>query len=197
MDYSVRVDGGEFLHLSPALLPCYPYFREKGFDSNQKRGIIGIKMGWNAMTPEKIKNAQRTSLYLHLAVMASLLLYISVVELLGTRIGPTSVRSDYLPTLRFIFYGITIVVIFTIRRMNSLFKFWAKQGKRERNLPSLLKLSVISSLLCEIPALLGLIYFLLKGVRRDFYYLIILSGVLLFMNFPKYSRWQPLIDSDE
>lgn len=149
------------------------------------------------MTPEKIKNAQRTSLYLHLGVMVSLLLYIAVVEILGTKIASTSVHSGSLSTLRYVFYGITIVLIFAIRRMNSLFKFGAKTGKREKSLSQLLKLSFVISLLCEIPALLGLIYFLVKGVKRDFYYLIILSGVLLFLNFPKYSKWQPLIESKE
>lgn len=144
-----------------------------------------------------IKNVHLTSVYLHLAVMTSLLLYIAVVELLGERIGPTSVGTDNLSTLRYVFYGITVVVIFTIRRMNSLFKFGAKTGKREKNVPKLLKLSFGISLLCEIPALLGFIYFLLKGIKRDFYYLTILSGIILFLNFPRYSRWESLTEFEK
>lgn len=149
------------------------------------------------MTPEKVKSVQRTSLSLHLAVMASLLLYIAVVEFLGTRIRPDAGPSSSLSSLRYIFYGITIALIFFIRRMNSLFKFGAKTEKREKNLQRLLKLSLVTSLLCEIPALLGFIYFLLKGFKRDFYYLIILSAALLLLNFPRYSKWKPLIESEE
>jgi len=146
---------------------------------------------------EKAKSSHRTALYFHLMIMGSLLIYIAVVELFGARLSPSSAHSSYLSSLRYIFYGITIVVIFTIRRINSLFKLKPITGKIEKNLNRLLRLTIITSLLCEIPALLGLVYFLVKGIKRDFYYLLILSAVLLLLYFPRYSKWQPLTEKGE
>ncbi len=148
---------------------------------------------------EKMRNAYRTSLYFHLAVMVSLLLYIAVVELIGARISASAatVGSNYLSSLRYIFYGVTIVVIFTIRRVSSAFKVKPRTGKIERSIQRMLRVSIAITVLCEIPAMLGFIYFLLKGGKRDFYYLIILSGVLLFLYFPKYSKWQPFTETGE
>ncbi|MFW6137276.1 MAG: hypothetical protein ACOC5U_04280, partial [Candidatus Aminicenantaceae bacterium] len=49
---------------------------------------------------------------------------------------------------------------------------------------------VWTAALCEIPALLGLMFFLLTGTSRDFYFLLILSVILFFMYFPKKIQWQ-------
>jgi hypothetical protein len=146
---------------------------------------------------KKIQNAHRTSLYIHLAVMGSLLVYIAVVELIGSRFSSFAGQASYLSSLRYIFYGITIVVIFTIRRVQSAFKLKPRTGKIERSINRMLRVSVITSILCEIPAVLGVVYFLIKGVKRDFYYLIILSAVLMLLYFPKYAKWQPLIERGE
>jgi cytochrome bd-type quinol oxidase subunit 2 len=143
---------------------------------------------------EKVKGDYRISMYIHLGIMGSLLVYIALVEGFGMKLSPYKDHASYLSSLRYIFYGITIVVIFTIRRINSLFKLKPITGKIEKNLNRLLRISIITSLLCEIPALLGLVYFLTKGIKKDFYYLVILSAVLLLLYFPRYSKWRPLAE---
>lgn len=146
---------------------------------------------------EKVKHTYQISLYIHLGIMASVLIYIALVEIFGMRLSPYSDQSSYLSSMRYIFYGITIVVIFTIRRITSLFKLKPITGKIEKNLKRMLRISVITSLLCEIPALLGLVYFLVKGIKKDFYYLVILSAVLLLLYFPRYSNWESLAEREE
>ena len=146
---------------------------------------------------EKIKSTYQVSLYIHLGVMASLLIYIALVEIFGMKLSPYSDQSSYLTSMRYIFYGITIVVIFAIRRITSLFKLRPITGKIEKNLRRMLRISIITSLLCEIPALLGLVYFLVKGIKKDFYYLVILSAVLLLLYFPRYSSWESLAEREE
>ncbi|MFW6140524.1 MAG: hypothetical protein ACOC5S_04135 [Acidobacteriota bacterium] len=146
---------------------------------------------------EKVKSTYRISLYIHLGIMGSLLIYIALVEVFGMRLSPYSGQTGYLSSMRYIFYGITIVVIFTIRRINSMFKMRPVKGKLDKNLNRLLRISILTSLLCEIPALLGLVYFLAKGIKKDFYYLVILSAVLLLLYFPRYSRWSPLAERGE
>jgi len=146
---------------------------------------------------KKIKGAYQVSLYFHLVVMGSLLIYIAVVELFGADLSLYGDRYSYLSSLRYIFYGITIVVIFAVRRLNSLFKLRPVAGRAHKTIKRMMTLNIIISLLCEIPGLLGLVYFLMKGIKKDFYYLIILSGVLLILNFPRYARWSPLIETGE
>ena len=146
---------------------------------------------------EKIKSTYQVSLYIHLGVMASLLIYIALVEIFGMKLSPYSDQSSYLTSMRYIFYGITIVVIFAIRRITSLYKLKPITGTIEKNLNRMLRISVITSLLCEIPALLGLVYFLVKGIKKDFYYLVILSAVLLLLYFPRYSSWESLAEREE
>jgi len=146
---------------------------------------------------EKVKGAHQVTLYFHLVVMGSLLIYIAVVELFGANLSPYGDRYSYLSSLRYIFYGITIVVIFAIRRINSLFKLRPVRGRADKTVKRMMNLNIITSLLCEIPGLLGLVYFLMKGIKKDFYYLIILSGVLMLLYFPRYARWKPLIETGE
>jgi len=137
-------------------------------------------------------------LMIHLVIMGSLLVIIALVEILGSKLtSAPGTYSSYLSSLRYIFYGIAVVVIFTIRRINSLFKLRPRTGKVERSINRMLSLSIITSLLCEIPGILGLAYFLLKGTKRDFYYLMILSAVLLLLYFPKYSKWQLMTEKGE
>jgi hypothetical protein len=145
----------------------------------------------------KVKGTHQVTLYFHLAVMGSLLIYIAVVELFGANLRPYGDRYAYLSSLRYIFYGITIVVIFAIRRLSSLFKLRAIPGRTDRTVKRMMTLNIITSLLCEIPGLLGLVYFLMKGIKKDFYYLVILSGVLMLLYFPRYARWKPLIETGE
>jgi len=150
----------------------------------------------NSIT-EKVKGAHRVTLYIHLGIMGSLLIYIALVEIFGMKLSPYSDQASYLSSLRYIFYGITIVVIFTIRRINSLFKLRPVTGRINKNVNRMMRISIITSLLCEVPALLGLVYFLVKGIKKDFYYLVILSAVLLLLYFPRYSKWEPLAERGE
>jgi hypothetical protein len=146
---------------------------------------------------KKVKRAHQVSLSFHLVVIGSLFIYIAVVELFGARLSPYGDRYAYLSSLRYIFYGIAVVVIFAIRRLKSLFKIRAIPGRVDKTIRKMMTLNIITSLLCEIPGLLGLFYFFMKGIKKDFYYLIILSGVLMFLYFPRYARWKSLIEKGE
>ncbi|MCX6560164.1 MAG: hypothetical protein NTZ26_06560 [Candidatus Aminicenantes bacterium] len=50
--------------------------------------------------------------------------------------------------------------------------------------------SVASLVLADLPAVLGLVLFLAGGYNRDFYALLFVSMLLLFMYFPRGSVWQ-------
>ena len=50
--------------------------------------------------------------------------------------------------------------------------------------------SIMAAAFCEIPALLGLIFYFMGGGRRDAYFMVAISVVLFIMNFPSRERWQ-------
>jgi hypothetical protein len=45
-------------------------------------------------------------------------------------------------------------------------------------------------------AIMGLILFLLSGLRRDFYLLLVLSFIFVFLFFPRYSNWEEWVRSN-
>jgi hypothetical protein len=53
----------------------------------------------------------------------------------------------------------------------------------------MLQASVLTSALAEVPALFGLVLFLMSGLNVDFYVLTFVSLVLMFMFFPRYAGW--------
>jgi F0F1-type ATP synthase membrane subunit c/vacuolar-type H+-ATPase subunit K len=59
---------------------------------------------------------------------------------------------------------------------------------------SLYRTAVISLTLAEIPALAGMVLFLLAGLNRDFYFLLFASSVLVFMYFPRASAWETILE---
>jgi hypothetical protein len=68
-----------------------------------------------------------------------------------------------------------------------------RPGEDQRGLVSRLsRASVVTSALAEIPAVLGLVLFLLTGLSRDFYPLLFVSLFLEFMYFPRLRVWQDL-----
>ena len=47
--------------------------------------------------------------------------------------------------------------------------------------------------LAEIPAILGLVLFLIAGYNRDFYVLLFVSLFLLFMYLPRLKSWEDIL----
>jgi hypothetical protein len=81
-------------------------------------------------------------------------------------------------------------VVLAIRAVNG-----NRLGRREGEadevwLDRISSASILGSALAELPALLGLALFLMGGYNRDFYALLLVSLVLLFMYFPRASAWQ-------
>jgi len=61
-------------------------------------------------------------------------------------------------------------------------------------LSRLFDLTVLTLCLAEIPALLGLILFLIAGYNRDFYILLFVSLFLLFMYLPRLKNWEDILE---
>lgn len=120
---------------------------------------------------------------LYMAFIVSLFVYALVAELLSSQVQnfPLQITEnpDY-SKLRYIFYGVSIILIILVR---SLRKTLLKKAPVHIN-------AIITAAICESPAILGLILFILSGIKRDFYFLLIISLFLLFMYFPRLSHWE-------
>lgn len=120
---------------------------------------------------------------IYMAFVASLFIYALVVELLTSQVqsfpSSTNIGWDY-SKLRYLFYGIAVVMIILLRSLRVTLL------KKAPLHPA----AIITAAICESPAILGLVLFMLTGIKRDFYFLSVISLFLLFMYFPRYSHWE-------
>ncbi len=86
-------------------------------------------------------------------------------------------------------------VVLAIRRLNGA-RLNPRPGESEAAwLDRFSSAAILGLALAELPSLLGLGLFLLGGYNRDFYALLAVSLVLLFMYFPRASAWQARRDA--
>lgn len=139
---------------------------------------------------DELKQKYKVALIIHVAMMASLLIYLLLVEFFADQLGISSIdpfQEDN--SLRYIFYGAAILLIILIRRIRDM--MMRRKIDASQDMPSrLATASIITSSFCEIPAILGFVLFILTGINRDFYFLTAISLILFIMYFPRYSFWE-------
>jgi len=149
-------------------------------------------------TIKDMKKAYQTTTIINSAIMASLVIYVVVVEIMKARFEPFEGlidNFDFIP-LRYALYALAmanLIVIVQIRKV--LLKKASFDDSRDA-IERLRRTSIITSAFCEIPAIMGLILFLLSGLRRDFYLLLVLSFIFVFLFFPRYSNWEEWVRSN-
>ncbi len=130
------------------------------------------------------------AVWIHAALMASLPVYLLLVLVMLPRMQglPAAGSDSRFALLRYIFYGAAVGIVLLIRRIQTWFAPRPGVSSAERT-ARLLQVSILSSSLCEVPAILGLTLELLAGWRRDFYFLLILSLALFVIYFPRRTFW--------
>jgi F0F1-type ATP synthase membrane subunit c/vacuolar-type H+-ATPase subunit K len=146
----------------------------------------------NMEYPPEFKKAFTTGRLIGEAMVSCLFLYFLVVVFLKAHFRPFLgvSRVQWLQTLRFSFFGAAAVVSILNRLINGWLLKNRTQGDFNKGLRSLFRASVISLALAEVPALIGLVLFLLRGLEMDFYVLLFVSLVLVFMYFPRQKNWE-------
>ncbi len=148
----------------------------------------------------ELERAYRTSKIISAAMAGSLLMYVIIVEVLKFR----EITLNILPTpildmLRFIFVFLSFAAYFIINFLSNKLLIKKPEASHEELLGKLARANIISMALCELPALFGLVLFLGSGIPREFYLLLILSLILFYIFFPRYSfwsAWSKIIDKD-
>jgi len=146
----------------------------------------------NDMNDRDFSQAFRLAVILGAAVIGSLFIYVIVVEYVKANhqslVGFVSIQD--IKSLRYIFYALSIVHVFILRIARGLLFKKLPKDDRQKLISRLRQASIISVVLSEGPALYGLVFFFLSGISRDFYLLLLVSGFLLFMYFPRIKNWQ-------
>ena len=144
-----------------------------------------------------LKKAYRTSVIFYIAFMLSLIIYLIVFAVLKARIPEFQGMMEKIdfPWLRFAFYGLGLVQIFLIKFIRETATKSLTTVDVQILIQHLQRVSMISAVLCEVPAMLGWVLFFLSGNSQDFYFLMIVSFFLFVIYFPRLSNWEKWVKS--
>jgi hypothetical protein len=136
----------------------------------------------------RLRAAHKQATLIMYAVMATLVIYVAVVEWINrTR---DVLETEALPEVaRFILYGVAISMVFLTQIVRALVLRGIPR-ELDAALQRLNLASVITGVLAETPALMGLVLFIVWGQYTDFYILLFVSLYLFVRHFPRYGTWE-------
>jgi hypothetical protein len=126
------------------------------------------------------------------AIIASLVIYLGLVEVLRAALKPFrgfAAIADIQP-IRYAVFGAAVVVIILIRVLRPRLLRKNPREDPKTALHRFQRAALLTMVLGEIPAILGLGLFLLGGNNVDFYILVFTSLLLVFMYFPRREAWE-------
>ena len=146
---------------------------------------------------EELRRSFRTVLIIAVSILFTLLLFLALEEIMRARLKPfAGYAADGSPqTLRYLIFGLAVVVILLIRMIRGAMLRKRPNEDFAALTQRLVRASVVTFVLAEIPAVLGLMLFFLRGLNRDFYALLFVSLIVVFMHFPRLASWREWIDS--
>jgi len=148
---------------------------------------------------EIIKKTHRIASLVGFSVFGAMILYLVLEELIRSKMAPFYgfYHLENTQTLRYLFYGLSAFSLILARVLQG----WLLKKKGSETpidlLNKLHRTSLIMIIMSELPALFGLILFLLAGLNRDFYVLLAISVVVLFIFFPRLRAWEEWIFSSQ
>jgi len=137
----------------------------------------------------RLREAHRRATIITYAVMATLAVYVIAVELIH-RTSDVTVAQSFPEVVRYVLYGVAISMVFLTQIVRALFLRGIKRGDLDTALARLNVSSVVTGVLAETPALMGLVMFIVWGQYSDFYILFFVSLYLTVRHFPRYGTWE-------
>jgi hypothetical protein len=139
---------------------------------------------------DKLAKAYQTNNIISYALAASMLLYVVIVEAFRFKgVTLNLLNLAILEKLRFVFVFLSFALYFIINFFNQKLLVKKSTDTQESLLQKLTLTNIISLACCDLPALFGFVLFLCSGNPRDFYLLLIISVLLFYFFFPRYSFW--------
>ncbi|OGR44299.1 MAG: hypothetical protein A2X35_02410 [Elusimicrobia bacterium GWA2_61_42] len=146
------------------------------------------------MNGEKTRKAYLAAAAAAGGIIAAVFFYAGVVEVLR-KLGhkpPLTPPAAY--ALKYALYLAGAASLAALKQVNRLQQ--AKKSTLEETLKALTLAAVVRAAVCEVPAVCGLVLFLLTGYYADFYLLAAFSAALGVYNFPRLSAWETRLRED-
>lgn len=143
---------------------------------------------------EQLRKSYQTAAIVAAAVTASTVMYALVAELVARAGFTPPLSSAAANVIKFAFYIAAASSYVTVRAADRV--FGAKRPDPASALKALVTQAVVRAALCEMPAILGLVLFLLTGLRADLYMLLSVAVALELWHFPRLSRWEERLRAD-
>ena len=126
------------------------------------------------------------------AMAASTFLYAVAVAVVSISQAPfEGFAGQAQPTgLRLVLWIIAVVVAGVIGLVRKALLGHSPAGDQAAQARRLVSTSIVTAALAEVPAVLGLVLFMLSAMRIDFYALFVLSLVLQAVYFPRLEGWR-------
>jgi hypothetical protein len=138
-----------------------------------------------------LRQEYRVTAIVAVAMLGAVAMYAAVVTVLQLQQQPFSgFAPDRLGQLR---EGFLLAILFVLIGVRMTRKGVLKKepGDSPKALVNKLRVATIATFaLCEVPAILGLVLFLLGGASKDFYSLALVSVAFMVLYFPRYRHWE-------
>lgn len=141
---------------------------------------------------DEIGRSIRPATLVSTVIIASLVVYLALVLVIQTAFRPFRGLAGIadLQPLRYVAYGAAAAVILLLLVLRPrLFKKRAGEDVGSA-LQRLQKAALLTMVLSEGPAIIGLVLFFVGGNAADFYKLLFASIVLAFIHFPRRGAWE-------
>ena len=140
---------------------------------------------------EGLKSNYRRAVFLWIAMVGGIFIYLILVELLKSEVHfyqKDSSSPEVMPIKYFLlsFTALTLFLIWFVRRQI----LRGEAAKQIKSSSRLLIASVATHALCETVAITGLTFFLLTRNPLSFYPFLVLSLTLFTYFFPRYAQWK-------
>lgn len=146
------------------------------------------------MDKERLKKAYLSAAIAAAGIIAGIVFYTVVVEILNGMGHKPPLQAQAADAAKYALYCLGISALAVLKMAE--IKLGGKKETPEATVKALTTLAIVRAALCELPAIAGLLIFLLTGKRLDFYLLVVFSVGLEIYNFPRLAQWEERIRGD-
>jgi hypothetical protein len=150
------------------------------------------------MDPEahsRIKAAHKAASLIGISIIVSLMVTLAASEAIRAWLRPFRGFVDLRDPqrVRYAFFAAAILAVVLVRVLRRSLPRRTGAPGAGPDLRRIQRSAILTVVLCEVPALLGLVLFLVGGFNIDFYLLLFVSLVLIFIYFPRLSHWRDMM----
>lgn len=146
------------------------------------------------MDSEKLKKAFQAAAVAAAGIIGGIVFYTAIVEFVrGTAYRPP-LRTPAADAAKYALYCLGASGLAVLKMLE--LKLGGKKATPEETVKALTALAILRAALCELPAIAGLLIFLLTGGRLHFYLLTVAAIGLEIYYFPRLSQWEERLRGD-